>query len=287
MLPKGKQYSMDEWAAITKNARYVSSHRDRLYLKGLFDDERFQMEDLASALNDLGILEELILKTKAGFAIYFARVQELATTLERNDYGIEFALYLHFELHLPLKKILQITQVACKTYRRVTDNYEPKMLLAHRYRKSEGVKVPRLAPPISKLVPVIEAIKSELGVEAGDNGRLALRSVAVVFQEMAARAPGKHGMPPLPSFMGGALNFPIVVSFDGTGFRNLSINTIAVRTPFSPQTAASNYIIGIGKVKDDKAGTSALLGPNLETINNWIINEKNGVCTDVEAPTNL
>jgi hypothetical protein len=159
----------------------------------------------------------------------------------------------------------------------------PKIFLPHRFLKGEAIKVPRLAPPRNKLQTAIDAIEGELGVFPEENGRLALRSVAIVFQEMAARNPGKHGMPALPHFMGGAVKLPIIVSFDGTGFGNLSINTIAVRSPWSPQTAVSNNIIGVGKVKDDRAGTVPLLGPNLATINEWITKEQRGECSDVEV----
>ena len=111
--------------------------------------------------------------------------------LERDHFGMEFALALHYgESHLTLAKILSVTQAACKKYNRETDSYLAKILLPHRYLKGVGVKVPRLAPPASKLVPVIRSVEEKLGVEPAENGRLALRSATVAFQEAVARTMG-------------------------------------------------------------------------------------------------
>ena len=39
--------------------------------------------------------------------------------------------------------------------------------------------------------------------------------------------PGRYDMPPLPDFLGGQLKIPFFISFDGTGFGQLGINTTA------------------------------------------------------------
>lgn len=280
MAPRSKHYSMDEWAALSRNARYQASFKARAYLLSLFKDERFHMEDLADVLAELELLPELM-DTRAGFQLYYDRVSALMTRLERDEFGMEFGLFLKYEMHLPLPKILSIVQGACKKYNRSIDRYESKVVLYHRHLKGVSIAVPRIAPPRNKLTTAIRTIEDTIGVVPEQNGKLALRSIDVVFQEMAARAPGKYDMPPLSSFVGGAMKLPIIISFDGTGYGNLAINTVAVRSPWAPQTASSNYIIGVGKCKDDKKGTSALLGPNLETINQWIINEKENLCSKV------
>ena len=282
LAPKGKHYSPDEWASLTRNARYQASFKARKYLLALFRDERFHMEDLGDVLAELRLLDQLM-DSRAGFQVYYDRVDALMKQLERNDYGMEFGLFLRYEMHLTLPKILSVVQGACKKYSRVSNRYESKVVLHHRHLKGEGIAVPRLVPPRNQLQKAITAIEETIGVEPGQNGKLALRSIDVVVQEMLARAPGKHDMPPLSSFIGGAMKLPIIISFDGTGYGNLSINTIAARSPWAPQTASSNYIFGVGKCKDNKEGTSALLGPNLQTINQWIMNEKENLCCVVDV----
>ena len=69
--------------------------------------------------------------------------------LEQEHYGVSFALYLRFELHLTLPKILEVTKSACKQYIRELDRYEAKIAYYHPYRKGVFIKVPRLAPPAS------------------------------------------------------------------------------------------------------------------------------------------
>ena len=261
--------SADEWARLSREAFWKACQRDRIYLKSIFSDSRFRMEDLAAVLADFDLLEKL-LDSPAGFAAYYARVEKLVTIMERDDYGMNFALYLHYECHLTLPKILQITQAACKRYIRSTDRHVAKELLCHRHVKGKLIKVPRLSPPISKLVPAIRSVEARLGVMPAENGRLALRSVTAVFQEMMVSDPGSWDMPALPAFLGGAMDVPIIVQFDGTGFGNLALNTIALRNPYAPQSAQQLHILGVGKSKDDKAGVTAGLGSNLAVLNSWI-----------------
>ena len=78
--------------------------------------------------------------------------------MEREDYGIQFGLSLHFDFHLPLPKVVRITQAASKKYHHTRDAYESKLLLYDPYHKAQGgsaqkfkyrcVLVPRIAPPV-------------------------------------------------------------------------------------------------------------------------------------------
>lgn len=70
-------------------------------------------------------------------------------------------------------------------------------------------------------------------------------------------------MPPLPALLGGAMKVPIVVSFDGTGFGNLSFNTAVIRNPYMGAAAQQLRPIGLSRGSDDKKGTEAVFGPNL------------------------
>jgi hypothetical protein len=97
---------------------------------------------------------------------------------------------------------------------------------------------------------------------------MALRSFAVVMQEMVARDPGKHGMPALPFFLGGGTEFPLIISFDGTGFGTGQFNTIAARNPYHPHSAQLLRVFGLGNCGDNRSGTTRLLGANQATINN-------------------
>ena len=148
-----------------------------------------------------------------------------------GDFGIGFGLYLHFDMHLTLPKILQINQ-AIMDYHKVLDYFRRKVVLRNPYRKDDIVKVPRLAPPRCQLEPKIREIENTIGVEAAENGRVALRSLKVVVQEMLARTrhPASFDMPSLPMFLGGELSFPICISTDATG--NLKISTSQARNPY-------------------------------------------------------
>ena len=64
-----------------------------------------------------------------------------------------------------------------------------------------------------------------------------------------------------------AIPFPLCFMWDGTGWKKLSLNTLALRNVFSAQTALNLWIFGLASGKDDKAGTTAALGPNRAVIN--------------------
>ena len=203
----------------------------------------------------------------------------ILTRLENEDYGISFALYLRFELRLTLPKILEVTKAGCKRYVREIDRYKAKVALYHRHRKGVFLKVPRLAPPASKLIPVINSIEKTLGCEHNEDGSIAFRPVTTVFQDLMMHDPGKHDMPKLPFYMGGVHKVPIVIQWDATGYGKLQLTTVAMRNPYLPMSAQQLRPFGIGNCGDDKSGTKKLMGPNIDTINDWIDGDE---CLDVE-----
>jgi hypothetical protein len=268
--------SEEEWRSLSVAAEYKAAERERKYLKHVLGEAHpWRKKDVAQVLAELGWVEQL-LEEKPFFSVYYSKVEKLINRLEQAEFGVEFGLFLHYEMHLTPAKILRLTQAGCKRYVRVRDAYESKDLLFDKYHKAQGgsaankyksIKVPRLAPPVSRLTKIIRDCEARIGVTAGEDGRLAMRSLAVVVQELLAEDPGKHGMPPLPFFLGGKLELPLVISFDGTGFGQLGLNTIAVRNPYMPQSAALLRLIGIGNCHDNKDGTTRLLGDNLGVIN--------------------
>eukprot|EP00966_Prymnesium_polylepis_P119616 2764420-Prymnesium_polylepis.2 len=50
-----------------------------------------------------------------------------------------------------------------------------------------SIKVPRVAPPASKLISIIQELEADLGVSLLEDGLVGVRSVDVVFQEMAMK----------------------------------------------------------------------------------------------------
>ena len=49
--------SADEWARLSREAFWKACQRDRIYLKSIFSDSRFRMEDLAAVLADFDLLD--------------------------------------------------------------------------------------------------------------------------------------------------------------------------------------------------------------------------------------
>lgn len=278
----------EEWAALNAESRRKAAQREREHLRGFFTSHNWRVEDVAQVLAELKVVEQMF-ETRPFFDVFYKRVRSLMTWLERECYGLEFGLFLHFDMRLTIPKILQITQAACKRFDRAKDRYFPKSLLYDKFHVSthqrEGepkeyqcLNVPRLAPPQNKLTAAIREIESQTGVKAGENGLMAFKSFDIVIQEMLACDPGSHGMPALSAYMGGELALPIVISFDGTGYGKLQFNTAAVRNPFLPQSAQLLRIFGLGNCGDDRTGTKRVLGPNLEAINKLITTED---CTDI------
>ena len=268
----------EEWAELSAGAFRKAQARERAYLGGLFSSHNFRMQDVAAAIAEMGCAEELFM-TKPLFTLHYEAVKKLMTKLEMENFGEQFGLFLHCELHVPFAKVLLLTQAGCKKFNHVLDKYESVPLLYDRHHKGEVIMVPRIAPPRSKLEPLIRRIQEQLGVEHSENGLLAFRSLAVVIQELLAQDPGSCGMPALPFFLGGAHPLPLVISLDATGHGAQQLNTIALKNPYLPQSAQLLRIFGLGNCSDDRNGSTRLLGPNLNYINGLL--EATTVCLPV------
>ena len=257
--------SEDEWHKLGREAAYKAAQREVEEIVAFFKSHAWRMRDIAKALGLLGWAAPLM-EERELFDIHYQKTKDLMTKLEQEDFGVPFGLALRFDYHIAVHKVLHITQAASKKYSRVRDRHESKHLLMHKFLKPKdggargkeyySVKVPRIAPPASKLGPIIADIEKRIGVTAGENGRMAMRSLAVVVQELLFEDAGKWDMPSLPDFMGGVLELPYIISFDGTGYGSLGVNTIAVRNPYSPQSANRLRVFGIGNCGDDKNGTT-------------------------------
>ena len=270
-VPLPASRTEEEWATLRDGARWKAAQRDRDYLRYMFNGHAFRMNDLACVLAEFNLLDKLM-DTPDMFAIYFQRVKELLVSCEQNHFGLEFALVLHYDLHLTPPKILEVTQAGCKVFNKKLNNYKSKVLLHNPYLKNTTISVPRIAPPLSRLVPTIRHIEAQLGIQHNSDGTIAYASFQDVVKLMMMQDPGTHDMPTSSSFLGGPLKLPIIIKYDATGFGTLQLTTLALHNPYMPQAAQQLRILGLGKVGDDRGGVTKLMGPNLEPINKAITN---------------
>jgi len=259
----------DEWAKLSSEAQRKAITRRRSYLKGIFSSHEWSMADVAHVLADLGRLDDLF-NTSEVFGKHFKAVGALVERMEQEQFGISFGLYLHCDLHMTHDKILQLVQAGSQKYNKQADRYKPAPLLYNPHRKGDVINVPRIAPPRSRLEPVIRDIEKRTGVQSAEDGRLAFLSYETVVQELIAKECGMRGMPKLEYFHGGKFKLPIVLQWDGTGYGKQQFNTIAIRNPYASHSAQHLYIFGLGNCDDGRNGTTRLLGPNLPLINKMI-----------------
>ena len=263
--------TVDEWAALGREAEWKAAQRERRYLSEFISNHDFRPKDIAASLDELNLVKALF-KEQPFFQQHFEHVQALVKRLEEEHFGETFGAFLHYEMNLTFEKILRLTQAASKKFDKGLDHYTSKVLLYDPFCKDQVVMVPRLAPPKHKLAMSKKAIESKLNVQSGEDGRLAFVPIHNVIKQLLARDPGTggragHCMPPLSHFLGGVNKLPLVIQFDGTGFGSGQFNTIALNNPYTSQSAQLLYIIGLGNCSDDRSGTARLLGPNLQAIN--------------------
>eukprot|EP00965_Chrysotila_dentata_P208623 6184803-Pleurochrysis_carterae.AAC.6 len=104
--------SADEcWQKLSSDAVRKAAWRERACLKAFFESHTWHAEDIAHIINELGFIEALF-DTKSFAVLYTKRVRELMAKLERGHLGDGLGLFLHYEMHLPLDKILRIMQAA-------------------------------------------------------------------------------------------------------------------------------------------------------------------------------
>ena len=127
--------------------------------------------------------------------------------------------------------------------------------------------MPRLAPPRTKLYPIVSGFRKTLGVQSSEDGSLAFRDVDQVLHELVQRDAGKLAMPALSELLAKRKKAPVVVMLDATGFHQQQLNTIAIRNPLASASAQQLHYLGLGNCSDDRKGSSNLLGPNLDRIN--------------------
>ena len=266
LKPPTKDRSDDEWAALSIDARWKAAERERDHLLSFFGSHKWRIADVADALQMVGWVRPLF-ESRPFFDVYFEKMKATVETLEKEEYGITFGLYLHYEARLTFSKLLAVSTAASKKYDHGIDRYKPKVLLGHKYLKGVAINVPRVAPPISKLEPKVRAIEKCLGVEHGEDGTLAFVSFDTVMQEVLSRDTGRGDMPELPFFLGGHQKLPLVISWDATGYGSQQFNTIAVRNPYLSAAAQQLHTFALGNCDDGRDGTARLLGPNLEKIN--------------------
>lgn len=109
--------SPEEWASLKGWARYKAAQREVAHIKSFLSSHDWRAEDIAKALSDMDTgLVQALLDTKPFFSIYFGRVGEMMKRLEKEHFGIEFGLMLHYDMRLTLPKIVQLTQAASKHF---------------------------------------------------------------------------------------------------------------------------------------------------------------------------
>lgn len=275
--------SVEQWAQLNREARWKASQRERLAFARLLECHTWRPSDIAQVLSDKGLLREVMFETRHGFRIHFEAVRALMKQLETDEFGRDLGLFLHYEMHLTLDKILKLTQAACKFFDRGLSRYVSKTMLRDPWRKDLVVNVPRLAPPQHKLVESIRMIEAQLGVQASEEGRVAFTPFRDLLKQLGAQDAGTHGMPQLSEFQSSGAKVPIVVSFDATGFGSRTLNTIVIRNPYMSASNQQLRIFGLGSVSDDRDGTRKLLGSNLDIINATIRGQPDRACIPCDS----
>lgn len=282
LVPISCERTAEEWTTLCDDARRKAAQRERIALRNFFSSHGWRAQDLATVLEELGMLRELF-NTKEGQHIFFERVKELHNKLESSNYGLRFGLFLHFEMRLTMAKIQQIVEAACKEFHPALDRYKKTSWHSNPYIKKEVLHTPRIVPSRSKLEVVIKQLQEELGVQANEDGLLAFISFDTVIQEILMRDAGKLKMPPLREFVENGRRLPIVISRDATGKGSLQFTTVAARSPWATKSAQLLHIFGFGCCSDGREGTMRLLGQNLDRINSIIDSSARGECISCDV----
>lgn len=173
MAPPTKERSVDAWLALTAEAARKATQRERDHLRGFFPSHSWCITDIAQVLTEMGWVEVLF-ASRPFFEEHFSAVRQLLQSLEHEHFSKMLGLYLHFDLHLPLSKILSTNQAVCKQYDHHPDSYKPKVLLHHKFSKGKQM-VPRIAPPGSVMMSLIKSIQKSVCSHAkmgGSHSRL-------------------------------------------------------------------------------------------------------------------
>jgi len=281
--PKLRSCSVTEFNKKTPEARRKASQRDRdMWSEVLNGDQR--LDGLVSALESQGRLDELF-NVKELYEMHIGKVNDIMRRIEEEHYGVDFGLFLHYEMALPLHKILRITHAGSHEYHKEHDHYMRKAILCSGNGSTGqySVKVPRLGPPRNVLEPVMRELEDSLGVETREDGRVAFLEFDKALADIVNEDPGRGGMPPLEEFEGGKRRFPVVFSFDATGFGNSQLTTVALRNPYKRASAAQLRLLGIGSLSDSREGALKVISEtNLEQIRAAIRHDQNGTTMPVK-----
>ena len=274
----------EQWAELSADAERSAGRRERQALTAFLKSHTWRTSDLAQVLAELDMLDD-VFDSQQGTATYMTRVRTLLSEMEEREYGVRFALFLHFEMQLTLDKIHRIMQAACKDFNPSSNRYAAKVLFYDRYKRQLPIKVTRIVPPRHKIQAVVKQIYEQLGTEIAEDGRIAFVPVVSIIQSLLSQDAGKYSMPPRSEFIGGKLKLPIVISWDATGFGNQQFNTGAINNPFTPESAQQLRIFGLGNCADSREGTVRLFGPNLDTLNEWIAADQADECISIQCPS--
>ena len=127
-------------------------------------------------------------------------------------------------------------------------------------------------------------LADSLGGETAEDGRVAFLEFDKALADIVNEDPGGGGMPPLKEFEGaGKKRFPVVFSFDATGFGNSQLTTVALRNPYKRASAAQLRLLGIGSLSDSREGALKVISEtNLEQIRAAIRHDQNGTTMPVK-----
>eukprot|EP00965_Chrysotila_dentata_P077412 2555284-Pleurochrysis_carterae.AAC.1 len=107
--------SEEDWESLSADAERKARSREVLYIRDFLESRSFRACDLCSALHLSGHLDAIWGERELN-KIYYEELRCVMAQLEHDHFGERFGLHLHYEAHLTLNKILEVTQAACKTY---------------------------------------------------------------------------------------------------------------------------------------------------------------------------
>ena len=115
--------TVDEWAALDKEAEWKAAQRERLYLTNFLQSHTWRMKDIAAAVDELGLIK-LLFDTAPFFLEFVNRTKALVKQLEESEFGEVFGMYLHYEMNLTFDKIHRLNQAACMKFDKELNRYK-------------------------------------------------------------------------------------------------------------------------------------------------------------------
>ena len=122
--PKLRSCSVTDFNQKTPEAQRKASERDRKMWDELLKGDQ-RLDGLVSVLKSQGRLDELF-NVKELYEMHIEKVNGIMRMIEEEHYGVDFGLFLHYEMNLPLHKILRITHAGSHLYDKEHDHYMRK-----------------------------------------------------------------------------------------------------------------------------------------------------------------